>query len=372
MQVRKIDTERRSDVRRFVRFSFELYRDCSQWVPPFISDMQAMLDRRKNPYYARSDADFFLVEENGRTLGRLAVMDKPRYNDYQQTKTGMFGYFEAIDDRRVSRLLFEAAFDWVRARGLNQIIGPQQLVGVMGGGILVEGFEHRPAMGIPYNYGYYDALLQDVGFEKDNDSLSGYFSGDQDIPERYLRVAEKVKARRGFQIKTFESMKEVHQWVDPVIRTHITAFASRENFYPPSEEEMQDFAKTLLAIIDYRTAKLVLKDDQVVGYALAYPDFSVGLQRARGRLFPLGWWHILRDRKRTEWANGNGIGVLPEYQGIGASILLYTETAKTVKDFGFKHVDVVQIGEENFPSRSAMETLGVTWYKRHRNYRRDL
>jgi hypothetical protein len=115
-----------------------------------------------------------------------------------------------------------------------------------------------------------------------------------------------------------------------------------------------------------------MKGDDVIGYLFAYPDVSEALQRARGRLWPLGWYHILRDKKRTTWVNINGAGVLPAYQGRGANILLYTEMARTIKDFGFEHADVVAVGEDNVKSFSDMEAIGVHWYKRHRSYRRAL
>jgi hypothetical protein len=110
----------------------------------------------------------------------------------------------------------------------------------------------------------------------------------------------------------------------------------------------------------------------VIGFIFAYPDISAGLQRARGRLWPLGWLHILIERKRTNWVNLNGVGVLPAYQGIGASILMYAELARAIKGFGFEHADFVQVGEDNLKSRADVEALGVRWYKRHRNYKRSL
>jgi len=128
----------------------------------------------------------------------------------------------------------------------------------------------------------------------------------------------------------------------------------------------------ILAIAAPRYMKLVMKGDEIVGFVFTYPDVSAGLQRARGRLWPLGWYHILRERGRTLWANGNGIGVLPEYQGLGASVLLYAEAVRTLWDSPFQHVDVVQVGEHNLKSRSMAEELGVNWYKAHRSYLRAL
>ena len=372
MHVRKVDTERRRDVRQFIRFPFDLYKGCPQWVPPLLSDARAQLDRGSHFFYEFSDADFFLAEEDGRILGRIAVMDNGRYNAHWGTRTGFFGFFESVNDQRVSRALFQAAFEWARGRDLVDIKGPKELLGVSGGGLLVEGFEYMPAMGIPYNYAYYDKLVTDAGFAKTHDSLSGYFRRGHQVPERILDVAEKIKARRGYWIKTFRTRDEIRGWVPRIGQLHRDAFTEIDDYYPVSDAEINAFAESILSIADPSLIKLVMKDDEIIGFTFAYPNISAGLRKANGHLWPVGWIHLLRERKRTKWVDGNGIGIVPAHQGLGASIVLYAEVAKTLADSRFDLIDVVQVGEDNYRSRSAVEQLGVTWHKRHRNYRRVL
>ncbi|MEZ4516566.1 MAG: GNAT family N-acetyltransferase [Chloroflexota bacterium] len=144
------------------------------------------------------------------------------------------------------------------------------------------------------------------------------------------------------------------------------------SYYPPTEEETRNLINTLLLIADPSLIKLIMKDDEVAGFILAYHDVSEGMQKANGRLFPLGWYHILRDRQKTDWVDINGLGLLPQYRGLGANAMLYSELAQTVREHHFKHVDIVQVNEENFKSRSDMETMGAQWYKRHRHYKLDL
>jgi hypothetical protein len=341
-------------------------------VPPLLSDAENQLDRQKNPFYHYSATDFFLAVSEGQVLGRLAVMDSRRYNDYFGTRTAFFGLFEAVDDSQVTRRLFDAAFVWARDRGMQEMIGPRSLHGREASGILVDGFEHRPAMGMPYNNNYYDNLIQTAGFEKDADNLSGYLSGRNKLSDRYFAIAEKVKARRGLRIKSFSSKDEMRQWVPRVGQVYNQAFGGGHRFYPLDEHEIERLGRDLITIADPRLIKLVMKEDQVIGFVFAYPDITAGLQNARGRLWPLGWFHLLREQKRTRWVNFNGLGVLPAYQGMGASILLYTEVAKTIQEYGFEHADLAQIGEENLQSRGDMEGIGAEWYKRHRRYQRAL
>jgi hypothetical protein len=372
MRIRRLDTQRRRHVDQFVNFPFELYEKCPQWVPPLVSDARRDLNRHQHPFYRHSEADFFIAESAGHTLGRIAIMENRRYNDHCHSRAALFSHFDAVEDLEVSRGLFSAASAWAQSRSLEEMIGPKHLIGIDAGGILVEGFEHLPALNIRYNAPYYDRLLTDWGFEKYAEFLSGYFAGDHAIPERFRRIGDRVAQRRGFWVKHFESSREMRQWVPQVIQVHRDAFAQNPGFFPPTDEELALVADSLINIADPRLVKLVMKGDDVVGFALAYADISVGLQKARGRLWPWGWFHILRERRRTRRANANGIGVLPEFQGLGASLLLYLAVADAIVDLGFTHVDAVQVEENNHRSRSAAEALGITWHKTHRVYRRKL
>jgi GNAT superfamily N-acetyltransferase len=370
--IRKLDTKRRRDVQQFVNFPFELYRNCFLWVPPVVSNARLALNRREHPFYSHSTADFFVAESNGQTLGRIAVMRNRNYNAYRQTRAAFFGYFDVVDDVGVARALFDAALDWARARGLEEIIGPRGLTGIEGGGVLVEGFEHRPAMGAAYNFLYYDDFLRGLGFEKDTDYLSGVISRGHQLPERFYRVADRVKARRGIWIKTFTGKREMRQWVPRVVEVHHEAFSQNHTFYPPVDGEIDMVVDALLSVADPRLIKLVMKDEEVVGFLFAYPDVSAALQKTRGRLWPFGWYAILRERRRTKWLNANGVGVIPAYQGLGVNAVLYAELAKTLEESDFEHIDLVQVEESNVRSLSDMEAIGVKWYKRHRSYRRKL
>ena len=372
MQVRKVDTTRARDVRQFIDFPFELYRDCPQWVPPVLPEIKLMLNRKKHPFFRHSDAEFFIAESEGQTLGRIVVMDNQNYKTYHGCKNGFFYLFEAVEDVEVTRALFATAFEWARSRGLDKLIGPKGFLQGDGMGMLVEGFEHRPAMGIPYNYAYYDKLVRDSGFEKETDFVSGYLRGDHSLPQRFYDIAEKVKARRGFWIKSFTSQREMRGWIHRVGKLYNETFTENWEYCPLTDAEMDVVADRLLSISDPRLMKLVMKGEEIVGFVFAFPDISAAIQKTRGRLWPLGWITLLREFKRTNWVNLNGLGLLAEHRGVGANAVLYTELAKSVYDYGFEHADVVQIEEGNSKSLGEMAAIGVEWSKRHRIYRRAL
>ncbi len=371
MHIRKLDTAQKRERARFVDFAFDLYKGHPLWVPPLRNDAMNLMDRAKHPYYEHSDADFFVVEEGERVLGRVAMLENRSYNTFHNRKAAFFGYFEVVEEIEAARLLLRQAVDWAKGRGLDTLIGPRGLVGI-DGSVLVEGFEHRPALTIPYNYPYYDAFIKDSGFEKDTDYLSGYARGDHELPPRLYEIAAKVKEKRGFWIKTFASRGEIREWIPRAMAVHREAMSSLHSFYPPTENETRAVVNSLLTIIDPSLIKLVMKGDEIAGFIIAYHDVSAGLQKAKGRLFPFGWFHVLRDRRVTDWVNVNGLGLLPQYRGLGANAMLYTELRDTINSHNFKHIDVVQVNEANFNSRSDMETMGITWYKRHRHYKLTL
>jgi hypothetical protein len=372
MTINLINHTIRKELKEFIHFPFQLYKNNPYWVPPLIGDAYESFNPEKHPFFQHSEAQLFTVENKGRILGRIAVMNNKRYNEFRGDSTAFFGFFDVVDDLNAAQALFEAAFVWSRSRGLTRIIGPRGLIGSDSSGVLVEGFEHRAAMGLPYNFPYYDNLITKGGFIKDTDHLSGYVRGDHKLPERLYRIAEKIKDRRGFEVIHFKTKDEMRVWVPRVREVHREAFEGSHTFYPPTEAEMDDIANTIISIADPRLIKLIQKDGQLIGFIFAYHDITAGLQKAKGRLWPFGWFHLLQERRRTKWVNINGVGVLPTFQGMGVNAILYTEIRKIVEELGFEHVDVVQVNEVNFESRSDMETMGIQWYKRHRSYKRQL
>lgn len=370
MRIHRVDTARRRDVNRFIEVPFVLYRDCPQWVSPLRSDVRLSLNRAKHPFYEHSTAEFFLVEAGGEDVGRVAIMDNRNYNSYHDSHTAFFYFFECIDDADAARALVDAAADWARGRGLEEIIGPRGMLASDGIGLLVEGFQHRPAVGIPYNLPYYERLLLACGFTKETEFYSGYLPGDYILNPRYEEVAAKVMERRGLSIKTFANKKELVAWAPRIRDVYNNSFRDGEGHFPLTEGELAVVTKNLLSIADHRLIKLVMKGDEVIGFLFAFHDISAGLQRIKGRLWPFGWLVLMREFGRTEWVNVNGIGLLPEHRGVGANAVLYTEMAKSIQACGFKHADVVQIEERNAKSRAEMAALGVEWYKTHRVFRR--
>ncbi len=376
MRIRQLDPAEGADVQAFIDLPFELYRAKPRWVPRMRDEMRLAFDRRRHPFYKAGRAAFFLAERDGRPVGRIAALNNSRYNQHNNSHTGFFHFFECANDPPAARGLFEAVASWLSSQSLEEIIGPKGMLQGEGAGLLVEGFDHRPAMGIPYNPPYYRELIEGNGFEKIIDFRSGHMTSDYRLPDRVHRVVARVKERRGYQVKGFASEKELRGWIPRIRqvynRSFGQAFEGPLGFCPMTEEEMELMADRLLALVRPELIKLVLHGDELVGFLLAYPNVGPALRRSNGRLWPFGWLHLLWERRNTRWLDINGIGILPAHQGQGANAVLYAELEETVRSTRFEHADIVQIREENIKSMGDMRALGVRWYKRHRLYRRRL
>jgi GNAT superfamily N-acetyltransferase len=186
------------------------------------------------------------------------------------------------------------------------------------------------------------------------------------------RIAERVKERRGFRVKTFKNKKEIWSFLPDAHEIYLKAWKEVPGYYPVSREEITIMMERVVSAADPEMIKLVMKDGRPVGFVISYPDLAAGLQRCNGRLWPFGWFHLMRERKRTEWVTLNGVGLLPEYQGFGANAILYTELAKTLSEYGFKYGDYVQVAETNLASLGDANEMGFPLYKTHRIYRKTL
>jgi hypothetical protein len=371
LQIELVDTRSRQDVRRFVDLPFRLYRDCPQWVPPLLDDLKLQLNRTKYPFYQHSDADFFVAARGEQVVGRIAVLENRHYNAHWSSQTAFFNLFDAEDDPEAASALFAAIEEWAGARGLTKVVGAKGFLQGDGIGILVEGFEHRPAVGIPYNHEYYGALLEQVGYLRQRDFMSAYLPGNLQLPERVHEIAGKMKERRGFSIRTFASKGELRAWVPRIVQTYNDTFIHNWEFNPITDAEARVIGERLLQIADPKLIKLVMKGDEIAGFLFGFPDISEGICRARGRMWPIGWFWLLREFGRTRWLNLNGAGILAPYRGLGVNAILYSEMEKTIRSGQFEHADVVQIEESVLTLDDALR-MGARIYKKHRIYEKSL
>ncbi len=372
--IEKVDTDNKAQVQRFIDLHYQLYQSCPQWVPPFRSDIALMLNRRKHPFYEHSTADFFIATRDGRDVGRIGALENRMYNEYHGTRTGQFYLFDCEDDSEAAAGLFTAVFDWARARNLDKVIGPKGFSVFDGYGILQTGFEHRQMMNMMnYNYPYYLRLMEESGFTKEVDFVSHYLKADAfQMPERIHRIAQRVSERKNLQAVQLKNKLQMIRWAGKIGRAYNQTFVQNWEYVPLTEREIKFILNNLLLVSNPRMLRFIVHEEDVVGFALTFPDISAAMQRSQGRLRP---WHVvdlLREMKRTTWVSGNGLGMLPSYQGIGGHTLLYTEIEKTIRSTGYMHYELTQVAETAVNMRRDLENLGGQPYKNHRVFVKTL
>lgn len=375
LSVEKVDTSNKAQVKRFVEFPYKHYAGNRFWVPPLFIDAYLFLNRQKHPFFEHSDVDFFIAVRDGVDVGRIGAIENKPFNQYHHTRHADFYFFECENNLETARALFDTVFAWAQARGLDMVVGPKGMGPLDGYGILVEGFEQRQMMTMTnYNPAYYRTLLEALGFEKEVDFVSCYLPAEKfQIPERVQRIAQRVLERGDLSVKRFKSKRELIQWVQRIGMAYNDAFVSNWEYYPLTPREIKFVVDNIVTVADHRLIKIITHGQDVVGFLFAFPDVSAALQRAKGNLLPFGLPDLLLEMRRTDTVSGNGMGILPEFQGHGGNALLYYELGRTLLDFKqFTHVEMTQVAETTRQMRADLQNLNGVEYKNHRVYRKHL
>lgn len=372
--IQTLDLSQKKQVHKFIEFPFHLYRNDPYWVPPLWVDMRAQLSPSKNPFFEHSEADFFLALQDGQVVGRIAALNNRRFNLYHASKKAQFYDFECIDDFTLASALFERVFDWARQRGLETVVGPKGF-GVMDGyGMLTSGFDQPTMMtSMNYNPSYYPDFMERLGFTKEVDFVSTWINiADFHLPERIFRIAEWVERHGEIKIHHFRTIKELKKWSWRIGEAYNKAFVNNWEYAPLTEREIKMVVDTLELVADPRLILILTHDEEVVGFALGFPDAARALQRNHGRLFPFGLVDILIEMRRTKWIALNGGGIMPEFHGLGGNALLYAEGYKMVRSGQFTQAALYQVAETAVQMRKDLVNLGATPYKSHRVYTRPV
>ncbi len=373
MQITQLDHKNKRDVRDFLAVPFYIYKNIPQWVPPLAGDARLVLDLNRFPFYEHSEAAFFIARQKGIPVGRICVMDNRRFNDFRGENTAFFYLFETVDDEKAADALFAEANQWARSRGLDSVLGPHGFTPMDGNGLLVDGFEYRPAFGQLYNPAYYVRHVERQGFRLNRETVSGYLSADTVFDKRIHELAERVKKRRGLHVARYRTRRDLRALLPHLKELYNGSLGSEGTNVPLTDEEINSLGEQLLWIADPRLVKVVMKGDEPVGFVLAYPDISAAIQKVRGKLLPFGVIRALIEKKRTAWMNFNGAGLLEKYRGLGGTAILFSEMYKSATESGqFNHAEVVQIRTENENMLREMRNFGLDFYKTHRLYEMKL
>lgn len=358
--------------REFINFPYSHYEDDQYWVPPLLMEQKKLLNPKKNPFFKNAEIALFNAEHEGKPAGRLAAIIDYRYNDFHNAKTGFFGFFECIDRQSTVDLLFRVAEDWLRDRGMTDVLGPANPSMMDEVGVLVEGFDKYPSIMMPYHKPYYDKLLKGAGYEKEMDLLTYLVTQDSVDRERANRAMEIVKKRLpGISIRKIK-LKKIKDEVKIIREIFNSAWKNNWGFIPLSSEEFDALAKDLKTIVDPNFAHIAEIDGKPVAFSVALPDYNQIFRDMNGKLLPFGWLKILMNKNKIDKVRTALMGVIPEYQGRGIDVLLHREAIENGLVEGVYSSEVGWILENNVQMVRVAEKIGGTLDKRYRMYKKNL
>jgi len=374
MSINLIEVKDRKQLKTFIYLPEKLHRGRPNWVPPIYMDEWTYFDPKKNKTFEYSDTILLLAEKDGEVVGRVMGIINRRYNEVRNEKTARFGFLESIKDQEVVHALLSRVEAWAREKGMTRIIGPYGFSDQDPEGFLLKGFEHRATIATYYNFEWMPEMVEKEGYTKDIDYFVYKIEIPKEIPELYRRVAERILKKGNFQLLEFKKRKDIKPWVRPILSLMNETYID-SNIYgyaPLDDKEMDALAKKYLPVLDPRFVKAVLKEGQVVAFIIGMPDLTAGIQKARGRLFPFGFIHILRASKKTKQLDLLLGAIKKEYRGQGLDALMGMAMISSAQQAGFEIMDTHHEMESNVKVRAEMERMGGQVYKIYRVYQKSL
>ena len=360
-------------MRQFVTFPFSLYKNNKYWVPPIIKDEVDNFDPKKNPVFENADAQFFVALRNGEIVGRVAAIVNWFEVEKQQIKKMRFGWFDVINDIEVSKVLLEKVKEIGLKNKLEYIEGPVGFNNLDKTGVLVDGFDHIGTMITWYNHPYYKEHLEALGFIKEKEYLENKFKFKNVDAVYFDRVSRVIKKRFNLKALDFTKTKDILPYVDEMFEVFDKSYAKLSTFVPISETQIAFFKKKYISFINPEYIKFVVDEKhKVVAFAIVMPSFSEALQKAKGRLFPFGLFHLLKARKHSKDVTFYLIGVHPEYQNKGVHAIIFDQYTKTFAPLGIENCIRTPELEDNEAIKKLWENFSPETHKRRRTYRLNL
>ena len=373
--VQKVSSRR--ELKKFIRFNYELYKDNPYSVPDLYDDMLNTFNPKKNAAFEFCEAEYFLAYKDGRLVGRVAAIINHRANETWKAKEVRFGWIDFIDDAEVSAALLKTVEEWGKERGMTAIVGPLGFTDMDAEGMLIEGFDQLSTMATIYNYPYYPQHLERLGYEKATDWVEFKLKvPEEQLPERFKRVAEIILQKYKLKIVklTRKEIKEKNygQRMFDLINE---AYAPLYGFSKMTQGQINQYVKTYLPLLDLRMVTVV-EDEAggLVGVGISMASLSEALQKAKGRIFPFGWYYLLKSLywKRPKTLDLLLVAVKPEYQSKGVNALLFYDLVPVYMDMGFEFGESNPELEDNKKVQSQWSAFNPVLHKRRRAFRKNI
>jgi hypothetical protein len=369
MTVQIKEVKNQKELKCFVKFPLELYKDCQYYVPPLLKREMTMLDPEKNPSFEVCDVKLWLAYIDNKVVGRIAgIIHKP-FIEKWGNRYARFGWFDFIDDEQVATALLQTVENWASENGMEAIHGPLGFTDFDPEGILIEGFNELATIVERYNYPYYACYIEKNGYYKDADWLEYEIEVPSKLPEKFLKVSDFVLRKYNLKIAKVKSKKDILPYVNEIFSIINEIYGLMYGFTPVHQKQKEFYTRLYLSFINPEYVSIVLdKNNKVVAFGVTMPSYSKAMQKAKGKLYPFGFLHIYRALKKNDTIDMYFIGIRPDYQNKGALAVMFSDLATKIISKGFKIAETNVEFESNERMRNLWNYFERRQHKRRRSY----
>ena len=347
IQIKEVTTKK--DLRTFVHFPNQLYKGNSFYVPQIESKERNTLTPAKNHAFEVCEGKYWLAcNEKGEVVGRVAGIINHKFNETSGKKVCRFGWIDFVDDHEVSKALMDAVESYAKEKGMDTINGPMGFLEFDAAGVLVEGFDQLPTAYGKYNAPYYEQHLTALGYAKDVDFVEYLIKAPEVIPERYARMSELVSVKNSLHEAPINTKADVMPYLDEVFKCLNSAYSQLHGFSELTPGQCEDLKKQFVTNINVDYVSIILdSDEHVVGFGVALPSLSKAMQKAKGRLFPTGWYHLLKAFRKNDTIDLLLIAIDEKYKNKGVNAMIFNKFSKGIIKNGVKFIESTRELEDN-------------------------
>lgn len=371
--IKKVSSKQ--ELKTFIRFNYELYKNNPYSVPDLYDDMLNTFSQKKNAAFEFCEADYFLAYKDGKVAGRVAAIINHRANETWNKKEVRFGWIDFIDDMEVSSALLKQVEEWGKERGMEAMVGPLGFTDLDAEGMLIEGYDQLSTMSTIYNYPYYPVHMEKLGFEKEADWVEFKLMVPDKLPDKFVRISEIILQKYNLKIKKLKR-KEIKEknYGQKIFDLINEAYAPLYGFSKMTQGQINQYIKMYLPLIDLRMVSLVENEQgELVAVGISMPSLSKALQKAKGQMLPFGWYHLLKALfiKKPKILDLLLVGVKPEYQSKGVNALLFYDLVPIYQQMGFEYGESNPELEVNKKVQAQWSAFESVQHKRRRAFRKS-
>jgi len=368
-EISVIEVKNSEQLKQFVRFPMDLYKNNPYYVPALINDEIKIWNPKENPALQYSEAKQFLAYKNSKVVGRIALMINHKEERELGIKKVRFGWIDFIDDEKVSQALIGKAVEYAKEKNIGKIEGPMGFTNLDKAGMLTLGFDKLATMIGIYNHDYYPKHLEKLGLTKEKEWVEFEIMFPDSLPEKIYKFNELISQKYHLKVLRFKSKEEILQYVDAMFDLLDETYKHLSTYTPISDEQRKTYKEKYFPLIDKDFIVCIAdENDHLISFAITMPSYSKALQKSKGKLLPFGWWHFLQAGKKNDRANFYLIGIHPDYQRRGVTSIIFKEIWDIFNKKGVKYLETNPELEENKSIQLLWQDYNPVNHKRRRTY----